>query len=231
MAGTVRRVNGMITTPARGPNQRSVAGFRFLGMTAALFSTLLAASPKLLEAGRGLGNPPTLTFREASLSNIYSNTTTTTDDDSDTFLIDSDPTTINDPDRLLGHYREVLKGLWRKTVTDILETGRVFAEAQGRLLPSHYKALMVEFGFEKTMVSRLRTIYGCLKNVANSQHLKLPASVSTLLEMTKVGPELLETKADEGSVVNNNYPGRYSTTQTQGAEAGAITRQSNATVL
>jgi hypothetical protein len=57
---------------------------------------------------------------------------------------------------------------------------------------------MAEFGFDKAMVSRLRTIYGCLRNVANSQHLKLPASVSTLLEMTKKGPELLEAKLRRG---------------------------------
>jgi len=132
-------------------------------------------------------------MREASLSDIYANTaTTTTDDDTDTFLIDSDPTTINDPDRLLSHYREVLKGLWRKTVADILETGRVFSEAQDRLLPAHYKALMVEFGFEKTMVSRLRTIYQCFSVVANSQLSKLPASVSTLYHMSRLEHQVLE---------------------------------------
>ena len=55
------------------------------------------------------------------MSDIYDETNHTTDDENpNSILIDSDPATINDPDRLLGHYREVLKGLWRKTVTDIL---------------------------------------------------------------------------------------------------------------
>jgi hypothetical protein len=130
-----------------------------------------------------------------SLSNIYdANTTTesitTNDSDSDSILAQ--------PPKDLNYYRAELTGLWRKTAEDIIATGRVFSQAKNDLTPGEYKVLMAEFGFDRAMVSRLRTIYACLKDVANSQHLKLPASVSTLLEMIKKGPELLEAKLRRG---------------------------------
>jgi hypothetical protein len=125
-----------------------------------------------------------------SIYSANTDITTTTDDDSNSILAQ--------PPKDLNYYRAELTGLWRKTVEDIIATGRVFSQAKNDLTPGEYKDLMAEFGFDRAMVSRLRTIYACLKNVANSQHLKLPASVSTLLEMTKVGPELLETKLTRG---------------------------------
>src|ERR1700694_5948641 len=110
------------------------------------------------------------------MSVISANTDiTTTDDNSDSNSI------LAQAPKDLNYYRAELTGLWRKTVEDIIATGRVFSEAKDDLTPGEYKNLMAELGFDRAMVSRLRTIYNCLKDVANSQHLNLPASVSTLL--------------------------------------------------
>jgi hypothetical protein len=96
------------------------------------------------DAGRGLGNPPALTFREASLSK-YLSSKTTTDDDFNSFLIQ--PDSSNDPDRLLIHYREQLKASWRKSVADILGMGEILTEAKDRLPHGHFKTLAAEVGY------------------------------------------------------------------------------------
>jgi hypothetical protein len=146
-------------------------------------------------AGRGLGNPPALTFREVSLSNIYDANTTTgsiTTNDSDSNPI------LAQPPKDLNYYRAELTGLWRKTVEDIIATGRVFSQAKNDLTPDEYKDLMAEFGFERSIAARLRAIYHCLLGVDNYLQNRLPASVSTIYEMSKVGPELLEAKLRRG---------------------------------
>jgi len=143
------------------------------------------------------------------LSNIYANTETTTasitntteDNDSNSFLAQ--------PPKDLNYYWVELTGLWRKT------TGRVFSQAKDDLTPGEYKALMAEFGFERSIAARLRAIYHCLEDVDNYLQKRLPASVSTIYEMSKVGPELLGAKTETGGMVNNNHPGRHSTSQAQ----------------
>jgi hypothetical protein len=63
--------------------------------------------------------------------NLHSNTNITINDDSDSFLAQPDPTTINDPDRLLDYYgaEPQAKSPRRKTVPEILATGTILQEA------------------------------------------------------------------------------------------------------
>jgi hypothetical protein len=117
-------------------------------------------------------------------------TTTITDDNSNSILAQ--------PPKDLNYYRAELTGIWRKTVEDIIATGRVFSQAKNDLTPDEYKDLMAEFGFERSIAARLRAIYHCLTNVDNYLQKRLPASVSTIYEMSKVGPELLEAKLKRG---------------------------------
>jgi len=140
------------------------------------------------------------------LSNIYDANTTTgsiTTNDSDSNPI------LAQPPKDLNYYRAELTGLWRKT------TGRVFSQAKDDLTPGEYKALMAEFGFERSIAARLRAIYHCLEDVDNYLQKRLPASVSTSYEMSKVGSDLLGAKTETGGMVNNNHPGRHSTSQAQ----------------
>ena len=119
------------------------------------------------------------------MSYLDSNTEITTTDDTNP---------LAQPTKDLSYYREALKGLWRKTVEDIIATGRVFSEAKDNLTSAEYRTLMAEFGFERSIAARLRAIYQCLTNVDNYLQKRLPASVSTIYEMSKVGPELLAAK-------------------------------------
>jgi len=128
------------------------------------------------------------------LSNIYDANTTT----GSITTIDSDSNPLIQPPRDLNYYRAELTGLWRKTVEDIIATGRIFSEAKDNLTPGEYKDLMAEFGFERSIAARLMAIYHCLMNVDNYLQKRLPASVSTIYEMSKVGPELLEAKLRRG---------------------------------
>ena len=141
------------------------------------------------------------------MSYLDSNTEITTDDNSNSILAQ--------PPKDLAYYRSELTRLWRKTVEDIIETGRVFSEAKDNLESEEYKDLMAEFGFERSIAARLRAIYHCLEDVDNYLQKRLPASVSTIYEMSKVGPELLGAKTETGGMVNNNHPGRHSTSQAQ----------------
>ncbi len=119
--------------------------------------------------------------------------------DSNTEITTTDNTNpLAQPTKDLSYYREALKGLWRKTVEDIIATGRVFSEAKDNLTSAEYRTLMAEFGFERSIAARLRAIYQCLTNVDNYLQKQLPASVSTIYEMSKVGPELLEAKLRRG---------------------------------
>jgi len=145
------------------------------------------------------------------LSNIYDANTTT----GSITTNDSDSNPLIQPPKDLNYYRAELTGLWRKTVEDIIATGRVFSQAKDDLTPGEYKDLMAEFGFERSIAARLRAIYHCLTNVDNYLQKRLPASVSTIYEMSKVGPELLGAKTETGGMVNNNHPGRHSTSQAQ----------------
>ena len=128
------------------------------------------------------------------MSNIYDANTTT----GSITTNDSDSNSLIQPPKDLNYYRVELTGLWRKTVEDIIATGRVFSEAKDDLTPGEYKDLMAEFGFERSIAARLRAIYHCLMNVDNYLQKRLPASVSTIYEMSKVGPELLEAKLRRG---------------------------------
>jgi len=128
------------------------------------------------------------------LSNIYDANTTT----GSITTNDSDSNPLIQPPKDLNYYRAELTGLWRKTVEDIIATGRVFSQAKNDLTPGEYKDLMAEFGFERSIAARLRAIYHCLENVDNYLQKQLPASVSTIYEMSKVGPELLEAKLRKG---------------------------------
>jgi len=106
----------------------------------------------------------------STVSNYSANTDiTTTDDNSNSILAQ--------PPKDLNYYRAELTGLWRKTVEDIIATGRVFSEAKNYLTPDEYKDLMAEFGFERSIAARLRAIYHCLENVDNYlQNGSLPRS-------------------------------------------------------
>jgi len=113
------------------------------------------------------------------LSNIYDANTTTesiTTNDSNSNPI------LAQPPKDLNYYRAALTGLWQKTVEDIIATGRVFSQAKDDLTPGEYKALMAEFGFERSIAARLRAIYHCLEDVDNYLQKRPPASVSTIYE-------------------------------------------------
>jgi hypothetical protein len=126
-----------------------------------------------------------------SIYSANTDITTTIDDDNSNAILAQPPKDLN-------YYRAELTGLWRKTVEDIIATGRVFSEAKNDLTPGEYKDLMAEFGFERSIAARLRAIYHCLLGVDNYLQNRLPASVSTIYEMSKVGPELSEAKLRRG---------------------------------
>src|SRR2546426_7279367 len=88
--------------------------------------------------------------------------------DSNTEITTTDDTNpLTQPTKDLSYYRAELTGLWRKTVEDIIATGRVFSQAKDDLTPGEYKDLMAELGFERSIAARLRAIYHCLENVDN----------------------------------------------------------------
>ncbi len=93
------------------------------------------------------------------MSNIYDANTTT----GSITTNDSDSNPLIQPPKDLNYYRAELTGLWRKTVEDIIATGRVFSQAKNDLTPGEYKDLMAEFGFERSIAARLRAIYHCLE--------------------------------------------------------------------
>jgi hypothetical protein len=130
------------------------------------------------------------------LSDIYANTTTT---DSD-FIAQPDPSTINDPNRLLDHYDAELqnKSPRRKTVPEISAIGTILQEAKQRLPKGHFGLLVARQDMERSGAARFMAIAKCFSNVDNIYIGQLPASTITLYTMTRLKWEVLEGKLKSG---------------------------------
>jgi hypothetical protein len=63
-----------------------------------------------------------------SIYSANTDITTTIDDDNSNSILAQPPKDLN-------YYRAELTGLWRKTVEDIIATGRVFSQAKNDLTP------------------------------------------------------------------------------------------------
>jgi hypothetical protein len=107
---------------------------------------------------------------------------------------------INDPERLLDHYRAELATSWRRKVPDIFKAGLALCDAKKRLSRGHFGRLVAEFDMDRRTSMQLRVIADKLANVSNLKHSQLPPSVSTLYEMAKRGPKMAVKKAEAGDI-------------------------------
>jgi hypothetical protein len=90
---------------------------------------------------------------------------------------------------------------WQKGVEAILETGRLLIEAKAALNHGEFESVIqLKLPFDRRTAQRLMAIarHPVVSNAAHAPH--LPPSWMTLYELTKLPPETLLPKIEDGSI-------------------------------